>query len=82
MNVRLQATSCLRIPRVEIAAVAILVALAAALVPPSLAAAEKLNAAGIDALIMNFTIWVYPNLAVIIAHMGMPEYGAFLDLAR
>ncbi|NLE38914.1 MAG: hypothetical protein GX621_12895 [Pirellulaceae bacterium] len=41
MNVRLQATSCLRIPRVEIAAVAILVALAAALVPPSLAAAEK-----------------------------------------
>ncbi len=23
----------------------------------------------------------YPNLAVIIAHMGMPEYEAFLDLA-
>lgn len=30
-------------------------------------AAHKLNAAGIDGLIMNFTIWVYPNLAVILA---------------
>ncbi|NLF26852.1 MAG: fucose isomerase, partial [Clostridiales bacterium] len=33
----------------------------------AVAAAEKLNAAGIDGLIMNFTIWVYPNLAVILA---------------
>ena len=30
-------------------------------------AANKMNAAGIDGLIMNFTIWVYPNLAVILA---------------
>jgi len=30
-------------------------------------AAHKLNAAGIDGLIMNFTIWVYPNLSVILA---------------
>ncbi len=30
-------------------------------------AARVMNAAGIDGLIMNFTIWVYPNLAVILA---------------
>lgn len=30
-------------------------------------AAAEMNAAGIDGLIMNFSIWVYPNLSVLLA---------------